>query len=768
MASIFQFLSGYKPAQWADGSFAFGMPAGAATIAAGLLLVGGIVWLLYKKTTIAVPPRLKILLIALRSSALIVIGLCLLQPMITSSRLAPQQGELAVIVDNSRSMTIRDARDGRSRGETAVDLLFGQSGLLERLQHDFNLRIFPMAGGGRAISDRRDMTFEAFRTPLAEGLQQVAQTLQGLPLAGMILISDGADNGRQDPMDEVRNLKTRDIPVFTVGVGRPVITRDREIIRVTSDRTVLEGAIFEVNATVRSRGYEQREFEILVEEGGKVVASRTVKPGPEGAARRYSLELTPEGEGPRVYTVRIPEEPDEIIAANNRRSLLINQAHDRADILYIEGHPRNEYKFIRRAVEGDKTVRLVSYLRTGPHKFLRQGIESPQELADGYPREKEDLYRYSAVIFGDVSKDFFSDDQLAMTREFVSDRGGGMLMLGGTTALDESYMDTPISDILPVTLPSPSRLPPQLQGEIGRQAAGQKFTLRLTPEGEQAALMRLGVADEANRQLWEKMPQLEGVNITGPAKPGATVLAEHSMLSLRGKSLPVVVYQRYGRGRTMVISTATTWRWQMLLPHDDLSHERFWRQMLRWLAAAAPSRVELTLDQDAYAAEELVRVRASVVDRTYAPVNDAVVWLKVTGPEGNSRDIPLQWTLEEDGIYTGSFPAGREGVHQIEAAATLSSGEGAQAASGYLVAESNAEYIDAGADVGLLQKIAAGSGGNFYTDTDANQLVNDLKRRQKMVTVETHQDLWDIPLVLLTIFVLLTVEWWVRRRRGMS
>jgi uncharacterized membrane protein len=399
---------------------------------------------------------------------------------------------------------------------------------------------------------------------------------------------------------------------------------------------------------------------------------------------------------------------------------------------------------------------------------LRQGIESPQELADGYPREKEDLYRFSAVIFGDVSKEFFSADQLAMTREFVSERGGGLLMLGGTTALDESYTDTPIADILPVTLLPAAQQPPQLRGDNGRQPAGQKFTLRLTPEGEQAALLRLGISDEINRQLWEKMPQLEGISVTGPAKPGATVLAEHSTLSFRGRPLPVIAYQRYGRGRTMVITTATTWRWQMLLPHDDLSHERFWRQVLRWLAAAAPSQVELSLDQDAYAAGEQVRVRLSVADRTYAPVNDASVWLKVTGPDGDIRDIPLQWAIEEDGIYTGTFTAGSEGIHQIEAAATLSSGEVSLAATGFLVAESNAEYIDAGADIGLLQKIAVGSGGKFYADTDVNQLVDDLKRRQKTVTVENQQDIWDIPLVLLTLFTLLTVEWWVRRRRGLS
>ncbi len=766
MTSIWEFLLGLRSVHWAEGNFAFGAPVGPAVIIGGLALVGGFVWLLYKKTTIAVPPRLKLFLIVLRSAVLALLFLCLLQPMLTSSRLAPQQGELAVVVDNSRSMTIRDAGGGRSRGEAAVDLLYGRNGLLDRLQNDFHLRTFRIDADSRPINSPQDLTFAASRTSLAEGLQHVAQTLQGLPLSGLILITDGADNGREDPMGEVRILRARDIPVFTLGVGQPVIARDREITRVTSARTVLEGAIFDVNVTVRSRGYEQREFEIIIEQGDKVVASQKVKPGPSGTAQRYTLELTPEGDGPRVYVVRIPEEPDEINTANNRRPFLISQERKRADILYIEGHPRNEYKFIRRAVEDDQTLRLVTYLKTGPQKFLRQGIESPQELADGFPQKKGELFRYAGVIFGDIPQSFFSADQLAMTREFVSERGGGLLMLGGTTAFDEGFMDTPIADILPVTLLPAAQLPPQLQGGA-QHPSGRKFTLHLTPEGEQAAMLRLGLAGAMNRQLWEKMPQLEGINVTGPAKPGATVLAEHPSLSYRGKPLPVIAYQRYGRGRTMVITTATTWRWQMLLPHEDLSHEKFWRQVLRWLAAA-PAPVDLSLDRDAYAAGDQVGVRVGVSDSTYAPVNDATVWLKVTEPGGAVRDVPLQWAIEEEGIYTGAFNVGSEGIHQIEVAATLPSGETLQASTAFLAAESNVEYIDAGMDAVLLQKMADAGGGQFYPEKNANRLVNDLKRRQKPATVEIQQDIWDMPLLLLALLALLTLEWWIRRRKGMS
>jgi len=309
-------------------------------------------------------------------------------------------------------------------------------------------------------------------------------------------------------------------------------------------------------------------------------------------------------------------------------------------------------------------------------------------------------------------------------------------------------------------------LPSELRRVI-QDPAGQKYNLRLTPEGEQDAMLRLGLAGEMNRQLWEKMPQLQGINVTGRVKSGATVLAEHPTLSYQNKPLPVIACQRYGRGRTMVLSAATTWRWQMLLPHQDLSHERFWRQLLRWLSAV-PSQVDLSLDKDVYTAGEQVRVRVGVSDGEYSPVNDATVWLKVTEPSGTIRDVPLQWSIAEDGIYSGVFNAGSEGVHQIEVAATLPSGEVSQTSTGFLVANSNMEYVDAGLDAVLLQKIAAVSGGRFYTAKNADRLANDLKRLQKITTLEIQQDIWDTPLVLLTLFTLLALEWWIRRRRGMS
>jgi len=767
---MLDFLLGHRWAEFPDGGLVLGASVNAATISGGLVLIILLVWVLYRKTTTSVSVRIRMFLILLKSTALVILFICLLQPMLTTSKLIPQKRTIAVLVDNSRSMTIRDAGGKQSRGKRASRLVFDKNGLRDRFEENFRLRVYRVDSSTHPISGPEDLSFKGNVTSLARGLKYVGEALKGLPLSGIVLVTDGGDNSNEDPLEAARLLKSLDMPVFTVGVGSRIVAKDRAITRVTTARTVMEGAIVDVDVMVKNQGYENRDKELILQEGDRTIAAKKVRSKNSGTTRRYTFEVAPESEGVQVYTVRIPEEKDEIITENNRRSFLVNHLDKRMDILYIEGHPRNEYKFIQRAIEGDKVLRLATYLQTGPQKFLRQGIESPEELANGYPRRKEDLFRYEAIILGDISGNFFTADQMAMTREFVSERGGGLLMLGGSSAFDEGFVGSPIADILPVTLLQESRLAPRLRKPPGNggDPPGQKFRLQLTSEGRQSKMLRLGLEGEMNLKLWDKMPQLQGVNVTGRVKPGATVLAVHPTLKHRNVPVPVMAYQRYGRGRSMVITTASTWRWQMLMPHDDMSHERFWRQVLRWLAAASPDPVELTLDRDSYGPGDEVTVRVRASDKTYAPINRKAVWLKKTNPEGTIQDIRLDWSIEEDGIYTGAFKVGNKGVYKLEVSLTSAAGESQEASIAFLVSESDQEFNNAGMDAVLLNAIAEASGGKYYDYKDAARLADDLLRGQQSDSVSVEKEIWDIPLVLFIILALFSLEWMIRRRKGMS
>ena len=770
MGGIIDFLLGHKAYEWRHGFFSFQTSLEPLHIIGGAAALVLAVFFLYRQTTAGISRRLKTVLIVLKSAALVVLFFCLLQPTLTTSSIGPQKSTIGFLIDDSHSMTIRDLKRSRSRGEVTADLLYSDSGLIDQLQDSFTMRTFGFSRSVRPIAGPGELSFSGSKTDVTGAMADVGKTLRGLSLRALVLVTDGAHNGGDDPLRIAGVLNTRKIPVYVIGVGNDRALVDVAIRQVQTTGPVIDGGVFEVQVTVISRGYEGRESEVLIEAGPLVVAKKKITLGPDGRSAKHTLQLTPQkGESP-VYTVRIPEQQDEIIKDNNRMTFLVDNRTKRAQVLYIEGHPRNEYKFIRRAAAGDTAVLLKTYLQTGPQKFLRQDIESPQELSGGYPSSQEELFSYDAVILGDIPRNFFSDDQLNMTREFVSRRGGGFLMIGGSTAFDEGFIQTPIEDLLPVTLVREKDLAPGMRGggRQGTHPTGQKFSLRLTAEGRRSALLRLDAEKNTNRKMWTDMPQLQGINVTGRAKPGATVLAVHPTLQLDGNPLPVFAYQRYGRGRTMAITTAATWRWQMLMPHEDRSHEKIWRQILRWLTAGTPARVEFELEHSQYSTGDTVKVMARIHDERFEPVDKATVWLKTTDPDGVIQDLRMENSIARTGDYTGAFSASKPGVYELEVSSTGISHQTDSASAKILVTDTLHEYRDLSLNSELLKNIALASGGKYYNIRNAGRLVKDLQRNRETQTVHLQLDVWDMPAVFLFLLACYGLEWVMRRRKGLS
>jgi len=771
MAGIVEFLFGHTADVWTQGNFTLQTTLGRFAIAGGVALLTVAVLILYRQTTAPAPPRLKTALILLRSMALIILLLCLLQPIVTISSPRPRESYLGLLIDSSGSMSVRDMQQSLSRGEKAKDLLYGEGGLIEQLQKNFTLRIFGFDRNTAPLADPGDLSFAGSKTHTAKAMQHVAEAMQGLPVEALVLVTDGIDNSSEDPLRMARIINAGTTPVHVIGIGADRPAKDIEINQVSTSGSIMDGGIFEVQVTVRSSGYTGQESDLLIEVGEDIVSAKKIKLGPDNMLQRYTFYLTPIQEGALAYTARIPLQKDEIIKQNNLMPFLVDNPAKEVEILYIEGHPRNEYKFIRRAAENDTAVRLKTYLMTGPQKFLRQGIDSTMELAGGYPDSQEELFKYDAVIFGDLTRNLFTDKQLALTRDFVSRRGGGFLMLGGSTAFDQGFIGTPIEGLLPVSLVNEKNLPPELRGGVGRgdHPTGQTFAPRLTGEGQRSMILRLEIEDEVNRKLWRDMPQLQGINVSGRAKPGAVVLAVHPTLIFQGVPLPVLAYQRYGRGRTMSLMTATTWRWQMLKPHEDTSHERFWRQLLRWLTGSSPTPVEIFLEHNTFSTGDEVKVKARVYDEVYEPVSEATVWLKLTDPDGGIEDIQMQADIAQAGDYFASFTASKSGVHQLEVSSSGGLSKDGYASLSFLAANSMHEMRGAAAmNRDLLEKIARLGGGNYYTPDKADLLVKDLNNNRKVHTVAFKLDIWNIPIVFFLLFFCFGLEWLLRRRAGLS
>jgi hypothetical protein len=544
------------------------------------LLIPLSVWFLYRRTTRPVTRRWKNLLIGLRSAVLMLLLLLLMRPVITTFEVNPQETYLAVLVDDSASMQIADVAGFESRQQAVAEALYGEGGIVEGLADRYQVRTFAFNQTVRRVSGAEDLTAQGNASGLEQAMRQVAEQLGGLPLSAVVMISDGADNADTDPLLSARDFAARQIPVFTVGVGEEQIPRDVGIGSVSASQTLLDNSVFDVQVDLNHQGYGGQALTLRVMDGETEVAAQQITLASDGT-RRVELEVSPERKEPILYELRVDELDGEIVLQNNRYQFLVdNSERPPLNVLYVDGHPRNEFKFIRRAVETDTSLRLASYLRTGPGRFYRQGISSPLELSGGFPTAAEDLYQYEAVILGDIGRDFFTDEQLLMLQEFVAERGGGLLVAG---MLDDAFVDSVVADILPLTLSRSDMLPSNLQGGIrrGSHATGELFAPRLTAAGEFSELLRLDSDDAINRRLWSELPTLQGIYAAGRAKPGASVLLEHPSLQYQNQALPLLATQRYGSGRSMSMNTASTWRWQMLMSAEDESHERFQEEPVR-------------------------------------------------------------------------------------------------------------------------------------------------------------------------------------------
>ena len=281
------------------------------------------------------------------------------------------------------------------------------------------------------------MTFSGSQSRLGAALSGVRQELAGLPVAGLVMVSDGADTADAALGEALLGLKAEALPVFTVGVGRETLSKDIQVGRVATPKNALKGTTLMVDVVLSQSGFDGQKVTLDVEDEGTLVSTQQVSLPDAGAPASVPVRFTVNEAGPRVLRFRVSPQPGELVTENNSREALIDVRDRKEKILYFEGEPRFEFKFIRRAIPDGDNVIVTSLIRTADNKYLRQGVDGPDELVAGFPKTREELFAYRALIIGSLEAAALTGDQLRMIAEFVDKRGGGLLMLGGPRAFAE-------------------------------------------------------------------------------------------------------------------------------------------------------------------------------------------------------------------------------------------------------------------------------------------------------------------------------------------
>ncbi|MEE2635662.1 MAG: glutamine amidotransferase [Acidobacteriota bacterium] len=755
--SLFEFLFKYRPLVFDQGTLAF-RPTVATYVATLLVIAVGVVTLrTYQRVRAHSRPVDRHVLTGIRLTILALLVLCLFRPVLVISQVEPQQNFLGVLIDDSRSMQIAD-RDGATRADFVTEQFGAESGLLGALTDRFAVRLFSFSNGTDRVEQAEGLSYDGTQTDLGQALTRAHEELSGVPLSGLVVVSDGADNVDGSLPDTLLPLQAAGVPVFTVGLGREEYSRDIQLSRIDTPRSVLKGAALVVDVVVAQTGYRGEQVNLLVEDEGRIVADEALTLPPDGEPATVRVRFTAADAGPRLFTFRIAPEPDEMVTQNNERHALIVVEDTREKVLYFEGEPRWEVKFLRRAVADDENLQLAVLQRTAENKFMRMGVEDADDLVEGFPRTRAELFQYRALILGGIEANHFTPDQLRMIADFVSERGGGLLMLGSRRSFAEGgYAGTPVADVLPVVI--------EERDGSGESEFFVETEVRPTRAGATHPATQIAETEETSGARWMELPPITLVNPVREVKPGATTL-----LTSGDEQLVVLAFQRYGAGKALAFPVQDSWMWQMHadIDVDDQTHETLWRRLLRWMVDGVPDQVVADLPQDRVELNESLSLEAEVDDANYEEVNTSQVSAWITDPDDELLEVAMDWTADRDGVYGSEFTPRKEGLYEVRIEATAD-GELLGSDTTYLrVAPSDSEYYDSTRRTSLLERIANETGGRFYTDDTVDALVDDVQTVGGGVTVIQERDLWDMPGLLLAFLLLVLGEWGYRRARGLA
>jgi uncharacterized membrane protein len=761
-----------------------------------VILLGGaaLVVIVFSLRRIPRNQPIRIITTTLKTVAVALLLLCLLEPLYSGLRPRPGANLFLVIADNSQSMLVSDHRQDQNRAEQLAPLLSPEADWQVRLNQDFDVRYYQFDSRLEAVEDLQGMDHAGLHSNIYQVLQSASARFAGRPLAGIILLTDGNTTDSLAPGQSFRDLP----PVYPVVVGSDVAPGDIRISLKTVQQTNFELAPITVTAEVTGDRCQGRQVRVeLVNEQDEVIETQQLAIKTDGEPQEVRFQWNPQESGICFYRLRVAEAEDrramldEATLENNELSFLVDRGGGPYRILYVSGRPNWEYKYLRRAIHDDEEINLVGLIRIAKREpkfdfrsragestnplfrgfdnddedaeqydqpvLVRFGTKDAEELRDGFPRSADQLFQYDALVFDDVEAEMFTQEQLTLVREFVSHRGGGFLMLGGQESFASGNYDrSPLEDLLPVYINATNK-----RGESSR------FRMQLTREGWLEPWVRIKPSELEENKRIDMMPAFRTVNLVQRNKPGAVVLAE--VRDSEGQILPALVAHEFGHGRTAAMLIGDFWRWG--LSREDPSNEdmsKSWRQMLRWLVADVPHRVDIDVQPQPEKGANTRAIIVTVRDEEYQPLDNARIQLAITPPDGTEVLLEAQASNRLPGTYQVAYVSRQVGAYRVEARVTGPDGHLLDArVAGWTSEPAAAEFQQLVPNRQLLDSLAAETGGEVVEGNALARFARQLPHRDFEITEPWISPLWHQTWIFLVAIGLLCGEWGLRRWKGL-
>ena len=791
-------------------------------VALGIGIAIGITVFVYFRVARPIHPRYRVLLVVLRIFAASILLGCLLAPIIIEKRDITPPTHLSILVDTSRSMELVDVPTNemsKSRLRHVNQLLFDVPGaFLQALRDRFEVHLYPFDTGlHQSVPLAQDVNSEMPQfepegalTDIGGAIQAAAATWKGQQTAGIVLITDGGHNSGQFPLGAITALE---VPVYTVGVGAVEPPKDIQIqhidyapIAYTDHESVIRVNVTQTGYTGKTTRLSLREVKsntlvdaaTLTFEADSKASTESLMENTHASGTTkqvVELKLTPKTEGNYQYTVALPALDGELTEANNQKTFSVKIVKAKLNVFYLEGKPRWDYAFLKRALERDPDIEATcAILSRG--KSRQMSADTVIERLDGYypqstrvsetprfPETSAELAKYDVLILGDVGEAHLTKAQQLAIVDFVEMQGKPIIFLSSRNALGvDGLRNTDLAQLLPIDVPASGCRPQNTEFTVQLTQSGMFHPMLQMSDRQSAQRNNTEVPAGNNATVWENLPVSLSRSFSGfRLRGGATVLMEN------GKGAPILVLQRAGLGKSLLIAAEGLWNWDLgVKTFKDNRYQtiypRFWAQVLRWMATDTDDeKLYLSTDAATYTIGDTAKVTAYLYSETYQQQTDATVQIEVVPPEGapfrlqirsameNTNGVASQQNATADlgNLYTAQFALLQKGTYRIQAigrSGNLTVGEDQVDVYAHpQLAELEVPQLNEN----LLKQLAEQTGGAYFAITDAGSLPGKVAKIQNPVFVDAERELWAHPLILIAVVGLLGTEWFLRKRIGL-
>tara|TARA_R110002095_G_scaffold173890_3_gene151322 strand:+ start:205 stop:2556 length:2352 start_codon:yes stop_codon:yes gene_type:complete len=775
----------------------FGAPEWTTIVIATMLV--GLALVIYAYRSLSLKRPLTGAAMFLKVCGIAILSIALTEPLWSGVRVHPGTNLFAIVVDDSRSLEIIDSKTGKPRQQQIQQLLTATPSTaapnadnkppqwLIDLEQNFSVRNYSADAHAHAQRELQHLTFQGSKTNLVSSLNELNRRYKKLPLAGILLMTDGIS------AEEISLLETS-VPLYPVMIGSAAPVTDLAITRTSVSYSPFEDAPIRILADLSATQCQQKQLKAqLLDETGKIVETVTREITQPDQQFQIRFQVRPEATGIAFYQIKtslVSAETNEATLANNQRTLKIDRGRTAHRVLYVSGRPNWEFKFLRRAIEEDEFIHLVGLIRIAKKEtkfdfrsrdgeegnalfrgfdqenetdlerydqpvFVRINTQSPDELKDGFPETEAELFQYETIIIDDLEAAFFTHDQLELITRFVSERGGGLVMLGGQESFQKGgYEKTDLSRLLPVYFSQ------QASTDI---EADYQFSL--TRDGWLQPWMRHHNNEPEEHKRLTEMPAFKTINRVDTTKPGATLTAE--LKNTQKVSYPAIATQRYGLGRVAAVMIGDLWRWRLKEDAPSPQLNKSWRQLLRWMTTDVLEPIELLVEENPQT-NEGTRIKVLVRDSEFQKRSDYQVALEITAPQQKPIKLTADPAIDQPGVYQTIYLPPQAGGYSVSATVTGPDSKTKTIQGGWVHDPDSVEFRSTQPHLELLQQLASRSQGEVIPAEKIQQFVNSLDQRHIPVTEELVTPLWHHPWVLVLVLGCLFGEWSLRRWKGLA